>query len=93
MSDDERAASPVGRPRRFLKSKTSRTMALGAVGAGAMAFFVLGINAVTNQSDDSEREKALQLGADRYIVKASMIPSEVVSAVAEELAKKKASKS
>ncbi|MDR3571435.1 MAG: response regulator [Candidatus Pacebacteria bacterium] len=45
--------------------------------------------ALTNQSDDSEREKALQLGADRYIVKASMIPSEVVSAVGEELAKKK----
>lgn len=46
--------------------------------------------ALTNQSDDSEREKAMQLGADRYLVKASMIPSEVVNAVAEELAKKKA---
>lgn len=45
--------------------------------------------ALTNQSDDSEREKALNSGADRYIVKASMIPSEVVSAVGEEIAKKK----
>lgn len=45
--------------------------------------------ALTNQSDDNEREKVMQLGAARYIVKASMIPSEVVSAVAEEIAKKK----
>jgi len=45
--------------------------------------------ALTNQSDDAEREKAMQLGADRYIVKASMIPSEVVAAVGDEIAKKK----
>ena len=45
--------------------------------------------ALTNQSDDAEREKATQSGADRYIVKATMIPSEVVAAVAEELAKKR----
>jgi CheY-like chemotaxis protein len=45
--------------------------------------------ALTNQSDDAEREKATQLGADRYIVKASMIPSEVVTAVSEEIGKKK----
>lgn len=45
--------------------------------------------ALTNQSDDSEREKAMQLGADRYIIKASMIPSEVVAAVDEEISKKK----
>ena len=45
--------------------------------------------ALTNQSDDSEREKATQFGADRYIVKASMIPSEVVNAVGEEIAKKR----
>ena len=44
--------------------------------------------ALTNQSDDSERVKAERLGADRYIVKASMIPSEVVSVVGEEIAKK-----
>ena len=44
--------------------------------------------ALTNQSDDSEKVKAEGLGADRYIVKASMIPSEVVSVVGEEIAKK-----
>ncbi len=47
--------------------------------------------ALTNQSDDAERQKALELGADRYIVKASMIPSEVVAAVGDEIAKKKRS--
>jgi CheY-like chemotaxis protein len=45
--------------------------------------------ALTNQSDDTERQKATELGADRYIVKASMIPSEVVTAVSEEIGKKK----
>ena len=45
--------------------------------------------ALTNQSDDSERQKATELGADRYIVKANMIPSEVVTAVGEEIGKKK----
>jgi CheY-like chemotaxis protein len=45
--------------------------------------------ALTNQSDDQEHQKAMQLGADRYIVKASMIPSEVVAAVGEEIVKKK----
>lgn len=46
--------------------------------------------ALTNQSNDSERERAEHLGVDRYIVKASMIPSEVVSVVGEEIAKKRA---
>ncbi len=45
--------------------------------------------ALTNQSDDTEQKKALDLGATRYIVKASMIPSEVVTAVAEEISKRK----
>src|SRR3989338_8654959 len=44
--------------------------------------------ALTNQSDDSEKVKAEGLGTDRYIVKASMVPSEVVSVVGEEIAKK-----
>lgn len=44
--------------------------------------------ALTNQSNDADKQKAEALGADRYIVKASMIPSEVVSAVGEEIAKK-----
>lgn len=45
--------------------------------------------ALTNQSDDSEKTKAESLGADRYVIKASMIPSEVVTLVGEEIAKKK----
>ena len=44
--------------------------------------------ALTNQSDDAEKQKASEFGAHRYIVKASMIPSEVVNIVGEELAKK-----
>ncbi|HEY4522617.1 MAG TPA: response regulator [Candidatus Paceibacterota bacterium] len=38
--------------------------------------------ALTNQSSDSEKTKAKELGADIYIVKATMIPSEVVNTVA-----------
>lgn len=37
--------------------------------------------ALTNQSSDEEKAKAKELGADDYIVKASMIPSEVVNMV------------
>ncbi len=44
---------------------------------------------LTNQSDESEKTKAAELGASKYIVKASMIPSEVVNMVNEELAKHK----
>ncbi len=43
--------------------------------------------ALTNQSTEQEQAKAAELGAARYIVKASMIPSEVVNTVQEELAK------
>lgn len=46
--------------------------------------------ALTNQSDPQEQAKAAELGATRYIVKASMIPSEVVNTVAEELGKRAA---
>lgn len=60
-----------------------QTLKAESLSAGALKI------ALTNQSDDSEREKALQLGADRYIVKATMIPSEVVSTVAEALSKKR----
>lgn len=45
--------------------------------------------ALTNQNDDEEKKKADELGAHRYIIKASMIPSEVVALVAEEIAKRK----
>lgn len=37
--------------------------------------------ALTNQSSEDDRQHALSLGADLYLVKASMIPSEVVQAV------------
>lgn len=43
--------------------------------------------ALTNQSTDEERQKALSMGADEYIVKASMIPSDVVNTVGELLRK------
>lgn len=43
--------------------------------------------ALTNQSDEAEQQKAKELGADRYIIKASMIPSEVVAAITEEVGK------
>lgn len=45
--------------------------------------------ALTNESNDAQKARAMELGADRVIVKATMIPSEVVSAVAEEIKKKK----
>ncbi|MBI4079929.1 response regulator [Candidatus Kaiserbacteria bacterium] len=45
--------------------------------------------ALTNMSDPAEKTKAESLGVHRYIVKASMIPSEVVQAVGEEISKRK----
>lgn len=45
--------------------------------------------ALTNTSDPEEKTKAERLGVQRYIVKASMIPSEVVQAVGEEIAKRR----
>ena len=42
--------------------------------------------ALTNQDDPEEKKRAESLGADCYIVKATMIPSEVVQRVAEEIA-------
>jgi DNA-binding response OmpR family regulator len=45
--------------------------------------------ALSNQSDEVEKKKAMDLGATHYIVKASMIPSEVVEAVGEEIKKNK----
>ena len=43
---------------------------------GAAKFIVL-----SNQSDDHDRKAALEAGAAGYIIKAEMIPSEVVTAV------------
>lgn len=48
--------------------------------------------ALTNQSDPAEKTKAERLGVHRYIVKASMIPSEVVQTVGEEILKRKNAK-
>lgn len=45
--------------------------------------------ALTNESDEAAKSHAMELGADRVIVKATMIPSEVVDAVVEEVKKKK----
>lgn len=45
--------------------------------------------ALTNEMNEDEQKKVTELGAARYIVKATMIPSEVVTSVAEEIAKKK----
>jgi CheY-like chemotaxis protein len=44
--------------------------------------------ALTNQGLDADRDKAKELGVHRYCIKASMIPSEVVQMVKEEMAKK-----
>ncbi len=41
--------------------------------------------ALTNQSTEVDQKHAEELGAHRYIVKASMIPSEVVEVVRKEL--------
>ena len=48
--------------------------------------------ALTNQSRDDDRAQAEKLGADSYIVKASMIPSEVVAATVAEIERKKSIK-
>ena len=47
--------------------------------------------ALTNQNNDDEKTRVEGLGVDRYIVKASTIPSEVVNIVGEEITKKKKS--
>lgn len=41
--------------------------------------------ALTNQSNDADRKHAEEMGAQKYVVKASMIPSEVVSMVKGEI--------
>lgn len=46
--------------------------------------------ALTNENDDAQKAKVIDLGADRLIVKASMIPSEVVFVVGEEIARRRA---
>jgi CheY-like chemotaxis protein len=46
--------------------------------------------ALTNQSSEVEKAHAMELGADQYLVKATVIPSEVVNIIAEALAFKNA---
>lgn len=45
--------------------------------------------ALTNQSNETDQMHARELGADLCLVKASMIPSEVVNTVGTEIAKRK----
>jgi|SRR3989338_717557 len=51
----------------------------------------IAIVALTNESADAPKARAIQLGADRFIMKSMTIPSEVVSMVEEEVKKKKRS--
>ena len=44
--------------------------------------------ALTNQGSDADKKHAEDLGVHRYCIKASMIPSEVVAVVKEEMTKK-----
>ncbi len=60
----------------FLKAVTDGKLAEGALKI-----------ALTNQSSDPEKAKAMEGGATHYIIKASMIPSEVVNTVVAELGK------
>jgi CheY-like chemotaxis protein len=43
--------------------------------------------ALTNQATDDDKKKAAQLGASRYIVKADMLPADVVATVVQALNK------
>lgn len=43
--------------------------------------------ALTNQGSDEDKKHAEELHVDRYVIKASMIPSEVVNMVKEEITK------
>lgn len=47
--------------------------------------------ALTNQQSEAEKAKALEMGAYEYIIKATMIPSEVVNTVRAALSGGKAS--
>lgn len=44
--------------------------------------------ALTNQNTEAEKAKAEELGASQYLIKATLIPSEVVNTIAAALAKK-----
>jgi len=63
----------------FLKTLSSENLAPNAIKI-----------ALSNQDNEAEKTEALKLGVARYLIKASMIPSEVVSAIGEELAHSRA---
>src|SRR3989344_309684 len=44
--------------------------------------------ALTNEMNDDEQKRIMDLGASKYIVKETLIPSEVVNSVIEEMQKK-----
>lgn len=44
--------------------------------------------ALTNEMSNDEQKRIMDLGASKYIVKATLIPSEVVNSVIEEVQKK-----
>lgn len=48
--------------------------------------------ALTNQSGEEDRTETEKLGIDKYVIKASMIPSEVVALVRDTLAAKRSGK-
>ena len=60
---------------------------LSAVGGEKLAPHAILI-ALTNQSNDADRIQAEKLGAAKYVIKATMIPSEVVNMTKEEISKK-----
>lgn len=60
----------------FLQTIRDEKLALGAIKI-----------ALTNQNNDIEQAKARELGADAFLVKATLLPSEVVHIVAEEITK------
>ena len=45
--------------------------------------------ALTNQNSEGEQKRVLELGADSFLVKASLIPSEVVNTVQDILERKR----
>lgn len=46
--------------------------------------------ALTNQGTDADKKRAEEIGIDKYVIKATMIPSEVVNMVNEALGRKTA---
>ncbi|HCM43799.1 TPA: response regulator [Candidatus Kaiserbacteria bacterium] len=60
----------------FLETRHTENLVPGAI-----------LIALTNQSNDAEKKRAEEFGVEHFIVKASMIPSEVVEVVKKGIAK------